>query len=108
VFTEATELATVYRDPEMSNCFLVAGPHGELVRLVPSRPPMGTYVTAHFLEGDRPTVFEGVSHTGVCIGVPWGTKDEIVALLRAEWAHQRAKILRLARCFAQGQGCGSQ
>jgi hypothetical protein len=86
VFTEATEPATVYRDPEMPNCFLVPGPHGKLVRLVPSRPPMGNYVTAHFLEGDRPTAFEGVSHTGVYIGVPWGTKDEIVSLLRAEWA----------------------
>ena len=86
MFAEATESSTVYTDPEMPNCSLVSGPHGKLVRLVPSQPPMGSYVTAHFLEGDRPTAFEGVSHTGVYIGVPWGTKDEIVSLLRAEWA----------------------
>ena len=73
--------AAVYSDPEMPNCFLVSGPHDELVRLVPSLPPMGNYFTVHFLEGERPTVFEGVSQTGV----PWGTKREITALLLAEW-----------------------
>jgi hypothetical protein len=88
VFAEATEPSTVYTDPEMPNCSLISGPHGKLVRFVPSQPPMGSYVTAHFLEGDRPTAFEGASLTGVYIGVPWGIKDEIVALLRAEWAKQ--------------------
>jgi hypothetical protein len=92
VFSEATEPAIVYTDPEMPNCFLVSGPDGTLVRLVPSRPPMANYMTAHFLEGYRPTAFEGVSHTGVYIGVPWGTKDEMLALLVAELAKQTGAV----------------
>jgi hypothetical protein len=76
---------TVYTDPEMSNCLLVGGPNGELVRLVPSESPMDDYYTAHFLEGSLPATFTGRSPTGVYVGIPWRTKEEHVALLQAEW-----------------------
>jgi hypothetical protein len=73
---------------EVDAKMLVCGPDDELVRLVPSRPPMETYFTAHFLKGDVPDRFRGLSPTNpeVYIGIPWGTKDEIIALLRAKWA----------------------
>jgi hypothetical protein len=65
----------VVADPELTNCFLVASPHA-LVRLCPSHPPMNDYYTAHFLVGSPPTPFAGRS-------MLWRTKDEMVALLRA-------------------------
>ena len=70
-------------DPECAYCFLVRGPH-DLVRLCPSLPPMNDYYTAHFLEGSPPAAFTGRSPTGMHIGVPCRTKDEMVALLWAE------------------------
>jgi hypothetical protein len=76
---------TVYPDPEMATCFLVDGPHGELVRLVPSAPPMDDYYTAHFLEGSPSAQLTGGSPTGVYLGRPWLPREELVALLQAEW-----------------------
>ncbi len=67
---------------------IVRGPNAELVRLVSSPYPMQEHVMAHFLEGEIPERFQGFSATrpGLYVGVPWGTVDEITALLRTEWA----------------------
>jgi hypothetical protein len=72
-------------DPQLPSCLRVLGPCGAEVRLIPSLLP--DHFTAHFLEGDPPTAFKGMSHTGT--GMPCGTKDEILGLLVAEWAKQK-------------------
>jgi len=83
--TPVSTRTTVYADPDMSNCLLVRGPNGELVRLLPSASPMADYYTGHFLEGRPSAQFTGRSPTGEYVGIPWLPREELVALLQAEW-----------------------
>ena len=76
---------TVTPDNISPGCFLVRRGQS-LVRLCPSLPPMRDYYTAHFLEGNPPAQFSGKSEAGVYVGVPWETKDAMVALLQEVWA----------------------
>ncbi|SRR5260370_40422886 len=94
----------VTKDPDLTTCLLVRSPHA-LVRLLPSLPPMSGFYTAHFLEGSRSTEFTGRSPSGVYVGVPWGTKDEMVALLQTAWA-QAVNITPIKRDVQMTRPCG--
>jgi hypothetical protein len=85
VFSDASVI--IGPDPQLANCLRVLTSFYD-IRLIPSLLP--DHFTAHFLEGDPPTAFKGVSHTGK--GMPCGTKDEILALLVAELAKQTSAV----------------
>lgn len=76
--TSAGSQMLVTIDPSLPTCFLVRGPSGPLARLIPGLPPMRDHFTVHFLEGEIPVEFRGISK-------PWGIKEEILERLKQAW-----------------------